>query len=185
MSVVVTVVGRGDWGGGALLCSAQDAEDSRSPRCWKSERSLVSLACWWWTWPRPQIQKMTGFSREWVDFLYSLTSTHVDFLFSAQLLDVYTHVQQDWLLLSNIHLHRGEILNWLRILRERYRGFLEQFLFLVSLSLSVTHAVGLELRNCLEKVSPMRIIMKKTYFYADVFFSARGERGANLQKAVV
>lgn len=31
----------------------------------------------------------------------------------------------------------------------------------------------------------MRIIMKKTYFYADVFFSAREERGANLQKAVV
>lgn len=44
-SIVVSV---GDRGGGrgslcsALLCSVQDAGDSRSPRCWKSERSLLT-----------------------------------------------------------------------------------------------------------------------------------------------
>lgn len=41
----------------ARLCSVLDAGDGRSPRCWKSERSLLSLACRRWTRPLPKIKR--------------------------------------------------------------------------------------------------------------------------------
>ena len=89
----------------ALLCSAlhgsarrRTQEDSRSPRCWKSERSLLSRALAWGTmnatherWPNSDPARFR--------FLIQLLPWWISFLFFPSHRWMYAHtcVQQDWL----------------------------------------------------------------------------------------
>ena len=98
---VVSVDDREGEEGGALLCSARlcsarrrTQEDSRSPRCWKSERSLLSRALAWRTIERDP-RAMTELRSRSVS-LSHLTSALVDFyfifIFSEPPLDVRAHM---------------------------------------------------------------------------------------------
>lgn len=128
-SIVVSVGDRGGGEGVALLCSALLSAGRRR----QSLSKVLKVGALPPHSVSPADDECDLCRKAKIDWLQSslfwfgnsLTSTHLDPLPPPprppcnRWMYTRTYVQQDWLLLSNVHLLRWELLNWLRILRER------------------------------------------------------------------